>query len=831
MSFQFKPPVAAETKVEWRELVTLGPEDDPFWLKVRAAQLEFLSRYLPLNVAVVAGNVSVVLAAFSNRASPVVLSLWFVLQMAMMLLWVSRYVHEHRTGRIPKATRGYTKQVLAEMALVGCVWGLLFVDLIPRVAPADSMLIVAMTMGAVGLTAFTTAIFPLGALALSGPIILGTTYGMVANSWADVWMIHIIMGGYLMFIVRGTMLTTFAFLSRLKTQGRLLEQEEVVRLLLTEFEANGTDWLFEYDAEGRLTFASGRFADALRRPVEEVVGSHWTSFLHDPAARARFREIVRRGQPYRDVLLRVEIEGETRWWQISGTPKFGPDGKLAGYRGVGSDVTDRERSAERIAELATFDALTGLVNRRIIHTTLADGIRSPEGVALLFVDLDRFKAVNDSLGHGAGDMLLAEVARRLRATVASAGQVGRLGGDEFAVVLRGQDLERATELGERIIEALSAPYALGDKKAVIGASVGLALGPADGETVEALMRAADLALYDVKGKGRGSVRHYDRAMHQRAEHRRSLELDLRQALDQGQLRLVYQPVVDALDEKVVGFEALMRWNHPQHGEVPPALFIPIAEETGQIGRMGRWALFEACRTASAWPRHIKLSVNLSPVQFDDPNLVDDIAEALRRNLIAPERLELELTESLFLEERPQTMETLRRLRALGVGFALDDFGTGYSSLGYLQKIAFTRIKIDRSFVQASIREKSESSAIVQAIVALADRLGMETTAEGTETRAEFEAVRRLGCAQVQGYYFGRPMPADEVQRILDRAAPLISVEEAPQPGEADDTSADPLSGPPQGTPQSGAADDALWPAVAVRTRSPLLPAQPRIRPG
>ncbi|MFN3591920.1 MAG: putative bifunctional diguanylate cyclase/phosphodiesterase, partial [Thermaurantiacus sp.] len=657
----------------------------------------------------------------------------------------------------------------------------------------------------------------LGALALSGPILLGTLYGMVANDWADVWMIQIIIAGYVIFIIRGNTLTTFAFLARIRTQDRLFEQEEVVRLLLNEFEANGSDWLFEYDSEGRLTFASTRFADALRRPVEEVIGSHWSSFLRDPKTRAQFRQIIRDGQPYRDVLLRVEIEGETRWWQLSGTPKFDASGTLTGYRGVGSDVTDRQRSAERIAELATFDALTGLVNRRIINTAIADGIRNPEGVALLFVDLDRFKAVNDSLGHGAGDQLLVEVARRLRDVVGAEGQVGRLGGDEFAVVLRNRDLEAATALGQRVIDALCAPYAIGDKKAVIGASVGLAVGPDDGDSVEALMRAADLALYDVKGKGRGSVRHYDRAMHQRAEHRRSLELDLRQALDLGQLRLAYQPIVDALDERVVGFEALMRWHHPSQGDVPPSVFIPIAEETGQIGRMGRWALNEACRSASSWPRHIKLSVNLSPVQFDDPCLVDDVSDALRRHRILPSRLELELTESLFLEERPQTMDTLRRLHDLGVGFALDDFGTGYSSLGYLQKIAFSRIKIDRSFVRASTSENTESSAIIQAIVALADRLGMETTAEGTETRAEFEAMRRLGCAQIQGFYFGRPMPADEVERVLDRTRPLIAFD--PEPPEAETALSDPLPSSP--------GDDALWPVAAAPATARLRPEPPR----
>jgi predicted signal transduction protein with EAL and GGDEF domain len=345
---------------------------------------------------------------------------------------------------------------------------------------------------------------------------------------------------------------------------------------------------------------------------------------------------------------------------------------------------------------------------------------------------------------------------------------GRLGGDEFAVVLRNADLGEAVRLGEQLIARLSRPYDLETSRATIGASIGLAIGPDDGATVEALMRAADLALYDAKARGRGQVRPYDRAMHQRAEDRRELEFDLRSAIEQNQLRLMFQPVVNAMDERIVGFEALLRWRHPVRGEISPAVFIPIAEETGQIGRIGAWVLQEAARVAAGWPRNIRLAVNLSPLQFDDPRLVETVRQALARANVAPERLELELTESLFLDERAQTAAMLADLRSLGVSFALDDFGTGYSSLGYLQKIPFDRIKIDRSFVQASARGGSEAVAIVQAIVALADRLGMETTAEGTETRTDFESMRRLGCNQMQGWHFGRPMSAEDTHRMLDR---------------------------------------------------------------
>jgi diguanylate cyclase (GGDEF)-like protein len=714
-------------------------------------------------------------------------------------------MRRRRSGQGEGPSRRTMWAILGNLALVGSGWGIAFHAALGLATPAEVTLLVAMAFAALGCMAFSTAVWPLGSLAMWGLVAAGVVSGLFLHRLAEAWPVTLVLGSFLVFMGRGTLVTTRASLARLRLQERLREQEEVVRLLLNEFEANGQEWLYEFDAGGRLTFASSRFAEALRRPVEEVVGQHWMRFLAERGAGSDLVDLVRRGLPFRDLMLRVEVEGEIRWWALSGTPKMDAAGALLGYRGVGSDVTDRQRAAERIAELATFDALTGLVNRRIVHQALADALATQpprrtgeadhggdapdslaaadaQAVALLFVDLDRFKAVNDSLGHGAGDRLLAEVALRLRDRVAELGGpralVGRLGGDEFAVVLRASSAPQAAAVGEGLIEAVSRPYQLHGKTAIIGASIGLAMGPRDGDTVEALMRAADLALYDAKAKGRGTVRPYDRALHRRVEDQRALELDLRTALSERQFRLAFQPVVDALDERIVGFEALIRWRHPRLGEVPPAQFIPLAEACGLIGRIGAWVLDEACRVAASWPRHIKLAVNVSPLQFDDPALADTVRAALGRWKLAPDRLELELTESLFLDERPQTAATLDALHRLGVGFALDDFGTGYSSLGYLQKIAFRRIKIDRSFVQGSAQDGGESTAIIQAIVALAGRLGMETTAEGTETRAEFEAMRRLGCAQVQGYYFGKPMPAEEAARLLDRNRPLLELVDA-----------------------------------------------------
>ncbi|MCS6985883.1 MAG: EAL domain-containing protein [Sphingomonadaceae bacterium] len=828
MSVRFKPPIAAERDVHWRDLVAIGPDDDPFWARVREAQFGFLWRYLPFvsGVAVCLG--AVVLGSLARHIPPILLLAWAVANLVLVASWVLRSVGAWQTRRPPTVPRRRLLRLLGELGIIGLAWGLVFLAAIPAVADGQRTLALATALCAVGVNIFATVVFPLAALMLAGPMALGTLAGVLLARWPDGTAILVVLASFLLVALRGVVLTSFAFLTRLRTQDRLVEQEEVVRLLLNEFEANGSDWLFEFDERHHLTFVSQRFAEAARSTVDELLGRRWVRLFPDRRGiLPLFRAVVRR-QPFRDLVVRVRLDGEDRFWSLSGTPKIDAHGRYCGYRGVGSDITERQRSAERIAELATFDSLTGLVNRRIVHTAIADGLHGPTGVAILFVDLDRFKSVNDSLGHAMGDRLLAEVAQRLRTTVGAEGQIGRLGGDEFAVVLRSANAEAAIQLGDRIIAALSAPFDLDGTEVRIGASVGLALGPEDGASVEALMRAADLALYEVKGKGRGSVRRYDREMHARAEARRALELDLRVALERREIRLVYQPIVNALDERIVGFEALMRWRHPRHGDVPPSIFIPMAEESGLIAALGRFALVEATAAAARWPAPLKLSVNLSPLQVEDPEIVSHVREALARSGLDPRRLELELTESVLLDSRESVAQTLSALRALGCSFALDDFGTGYSSLGYLQKLAFNRIKIDRSFVRASV-EDGESTAIIQAIVALAERLGMETTAEGTETRAEFEAMRRLGCGQVQGYYFGRPMEAGDVDRLIRRTRPLLDVEPAgldlvaaalADPIESGAPAEDPLS--PPDPPPTPAAANGRSPAAAE-------PASPRAR--
>jgi diguanylate cyclase (GGDEF)-like protein len=389
--------------------------------------------------------------------------------------------------------------------------------------------------------------------------------------------------------------------------------------------------------------------------------------------------------------------------------------------------------------------------------------------AFLMIDLDRFKAVNDSLGHLIGDKLLAEVSARLKVLMGENELCGRLGGDEFAIVIRDASERGSVErVAKNVIARLSQPYEVDHHTLYVGASVGSAIGPRDGKTVEELMRNADLALYRAKDDGGNEHRNYEPLLHANAEERRQLEFALRQALERRELVLNYQPVVDANTEDVVSFEALVRWNSADHGPVSPGKFVPIAEDTRLIVPIGTWVLEQACREATRWPEHIRIAVNVSPEQLFEPDFATTVVRALTASGLEARRLELEVTESIFLRDASIARASLEQVMALGCTVALDDFGTGYSSLGYLRKIRFSTIKVDRSFVTGAGQGSKESLAIIRAVVAMAESLEMSTTAEGVETPEEAELIRKLGATKIQGYYFGRPMGAEDALKLFRR---------------------------------------------------------------
>lgn len=446
------------------------------------------------------------------------------------------------------------------------------------------------------------------------------------------------------------------------------------------------------------------------------------------------------------------------------------------------DITARKRAEEEIEHLARFDAATGLANRASFRERIVQAFEEREPdlqVALLYVDLDHFKTVNDGLGHSIGDRLLEAAAERIVECTGEWETVGRLGGDEFAILqTRLYQPMAATDLARRLSEALVQPYEVDGSRIVISASIGIAVAPDDAADADALLAHADMALNRAKSEGRGVTRFFEPEMDASLQKRRALESDLRSALDRGEFELHYQPVVGARSGRVEGFEALLRWRHPERGLVSPSEFVPLAEETGLIGEIGAWVLREATRAAALWPSDLRVAVNISPVQIRTRVLTLDVLSAIGRSGLKPDRLELEITEGILLVDTEATLATLAQLRDFGVRIAMDDFGTGYSSLGYLRRFAFDKVKIDQSFVRG-LDETSDAVAIVRAVTGLCSSLGITTTAEGVETEAQRDRLLQEGCDQFQGWLFGHPMPEAEIAPLLAREAERSGA--APQP--------------------------------------------------
>ena len=584
---------------------------------------------------------------------------------------------------------------------------------------------------------------------------------------------------FVLVVTLGAVENARSFLTARIAESAMAEKSEVVSMLLREFEEGEADWLWHIDTSRRVRSVSPRFAFALGLTTEEIDGKPFIQLIAGPAWETGqfpsslhdLAERLKRRESFSNLLVRVTISGQQRWWEISGTPKLSETGTFDGFRGVGSDVTEQRESSDKIAHMARFDTLTGLPNRMMATEALGEAMRYADQwrtkCAFLMIDLDRFKSVNDTLGHLVGDQLLARVSERLKNLVTDNELCGRLGGDEFAVVIRdASDHTRVARVAEAVIESLSRPYEIDHHTLYIGASVGSAIGPRDGTTVETLMRNADLALYRSKEEGGGQHFGYEPVLHAHAEERRKLEFSMRRALERNEFVLHYQPVVDTLDEQIVSFEALIRWNSEEHGMVSPAKFIPLAEDTRLIVPIGDWVLREACFEAARWPSQIKVAVNVSGEQLLDPSFIASVVQALSASGLPAQRLELEVTESIFVRDATTARNALEQIMALGCGVALDDFGTGYSSLSYIRNLRFSTIKIDRTFVQGAATGNAESLAIIRAVVAMAESLEMSTTAEGVETEKELETIRALGCRKIQGYYYGRPMPASEARTLF-----------------------------------------------------------------
>jgi diguanylate cyclase (GGDEF)-like protein len=532
-----------------------------------------------------------------------------------------------------------------------------------------------------------------------------------------------------------------------------------------------------------LSYVSDSVAEALGRDPADLIDRPFTDLISTDTEEGSATSERTLGfylsshVAFQDLIVRAKTKNEI-WWSITGRPVHDEVGRFFGFRGFASDLTKMRQSEVELDRLARQDSLTGLANREMLRRALDDAllgaVRRKHRCSIFLMDLDRFKAVNDTLGHPAGDTLLRLVSLRLREVIGEAGQVGRLGGDEFEVVLPSISAkDELAALAQGIIGSLSRPYTINGTAVSIGASIGIVTSDYDDRTSDDLMRDADLALYAAKAAGKGCFRFFAPEMHEAARQRQFMESDLRVALEKGQLHLAYQPCVDASSEAVTGFEALIRWNHPERGSVSPTEFIPLAEEIGLIDEIGEWVLRTACAEAVKWPKHITVAVNLSPIQFKSHELPSKVRMVLNETGLAAKQLELEITEGVFLSNDDHVHDMIDSLKAIGVKLALDDFGTGYSSLSYLQRVPFDKIKIDRSFVSGASDPQSRNAALIRAMVGLASDLNMQTTAEGVETREELALVRSLGCSLVQGYLFAKPMPDDEARALAGKGTAAL----------------------------------------------------------
>jgi len=755
----------------------------PVRAKLLRQQLASVSRMAPalLAASLVVSSVFLTLSWPSPRFLPLL-----VLAATTNLVYVLATYHALARWRRPSSVEASATRTVVYSLLLGVLWGAML-----TVLPVDqnATLRGASLIGAGGLLCVSMMAlvhYPQAMAAFTIPLIIGSLSSLAGvGQSADVWVQGALLTGFTFVMVTITFNHAAGFVAYRASEALVQEKGEIIGLLLREFEQTTSDWIWGFDADGSINRLSAGFTTATGVTEDALMGADLVYFLgcitqpNDPVVAQIERDVATR-QTFQDVELQVVAAGRECWWSLTGKPAFDDNGTYLGYLGTGSDITERKIAERRITLLAHHDAMTGLLNRTKFTEQLGQCVARLERYGtpftVMFLDLDQFKAVNDTKGHMAGDKLLVQVSNRIRSVVRETDVTARLGGDEFAILLPCDcDADSAQMLAVRLIEAVRQPFVVDDEPISIGVSIGIAMAPINGTRPDQILRNADLALYRAKAEGRSVFRFFENAMDSEARERRLLEVELRDAIANGELVLYYQPLVDAEDGQPTGFEALIRWNHPIRGIVPPAEFIPIAEQSNLIVDIGDWTIEQACNAAASWPDHLTVAVNLSAKHFRRSDIGMVVKRALAMSGLAPHRLEIEITEGLLMEEPDEVVEKLAGIRALGVTIAMDDFGTGYSSLSYLLKFPFDKIKIDRSFVEASTRDEVARD-ILRAIASLGKTLKLKITAEGVETAEQARFLSEIACHQLQGFYFARPLDGVDLPHYLLANVPTKAAE-------------------------------------------------------
>lgn len=761
----------------WRQFEPTDP-NAPLY---RARMIRTVLDFTPYSMGANALNALIITAAFADSVNPVIGILWLcamfmLLNRGMTAWWRSRHRELRRSS-----PRGLTRAT--NFAVIqGITWGLVPMVLFANATPGEQLLIAVVTTGMLCAGAFVLAAIRQAAIAYGvtlGIFTAGTIYwsgNEVAGYLGALLLI------YTAIIVGAIFNLSTTIVSRLIAEAQAENQRHVIGLLLSDFEEHASDILWEVDEHLALRHASARLLAMLGLAENATDSLPFGDLLRRKAFPDRegslgleqLTECLSGEKPFRDIGLKLSLDGKVRWWTVTAKPLTNETGHMMGWRGVLADVTETRDTHESLVRLAHHCSLTDLANRHYFVKRLSEDLRKlsdKRHLAVLYIDLDDFKKVNDSFGHSLGDRLLQSIANRLQETVRQDDLVARLGGDEFAVMLHDvQDETQALSYATRLIEFVEPAYRLDDKVMPVGMSIGVALAPLHGEKPDELMRAADLAMYAAKAQGKGTVCVFSPEMGELNRRRRLLEEDLRHAVKTDQLKLVYQPQVSIETGEVMAVEALARWEHPTLGTIAPTEFIPIAEETGQIESIGRWILQEACVHACSWPTNIGLSVNVSTAQALSENLIRSVRHALSHSGLKVQRLELEITESIFLSDNPASLRLLHELRDLGARVTMDDFGVGYSSLAYLRRFPFSSLKIDRAFTHEVVTSE-QSRAIIRAIVGLARSMGMTIIAEGVERPEQIRILKRLGADSAQGYLFAAPVSSADIGETLRQWQP------------------------------------------------------------
>ncbi|MDZ5459975.1 putative bifunctional diguanylate cyclase/phosphodiesterase [Azohydromonas lata] len=751
--------------------------DEPLAASFRARQMQAMLRLTPAAMVVNIANALVVGVVLWGHVAGGFMLAWVAAVVLLAGLGLRGWAREQARPPRRSASRRAIRHAIGHAALLGAVWAALPLSVYGALDVQQQFFVGVVLTGMICAGGFALASLPAAATGWVLVLGAGTSVAVWRMDSAIAHALGLLLFLYSLIVVYSAWTTAKTFGARLVAEARADRQHEVIGLLLRDFEDHASDVLWELDAAGRLQHVSPRLAAELGAPAPWLQNLPALRLLRralptqagmGAEARAAWQALLVRlesGTPFREHVIALQRGEQPLWWSLSARPLRDAAGHVVGWRGVAADVTERQLAHQRLSWMAHNDALTGLANRRHyrerLQAALAVGWAGTPGraVAAVLFDMDGFKQVNDTLGHAAGDALLRVFGERLRAVVREGDTLARLGGDEFALLLPGVGMEQVQSLLERVFAALAPPADLGGKTVALRACAGVALAPRDGTDVDTLLGHADMALYAAKRTGGHRWCFFESGMHESRRRHAQLAQDLRNALERSELRLAYQPQVCAVSGRISGVEALLRWTHPEHGAVSPAEFIPIAEAVGLMPRLGRWVLEQACAQARQWPAALKVSVNVSARQLADAQFLDCVQAAV--DGLQERRIELEVTESALVDDADAAVQTLNRLRELGVQLALDDFGTGYSALGYLRRFRFDTLKIDRSFVN-DLEADGEARVIVETILAMTRALGLVAIAEGVETAGQARMLRERGCEGLQGFLFSRPLAAQDV---------------------------------------------------------------------